>query len=56
MTAITLRGVKKSFGKKHVLNGVDLDITPGKSLVIIFGSGTGKSVMIKSILGVLKPD
>lgn len=53
---LELSGVKKSFGAKHVLNGVDLKIAPGKSLVVIGGSGTGKSVMIKCVLGLLQPD
>ena len=53
---IALRDVYKSFGEKKVLQGVDLDIKAGKSLVIIGGSGTGKSVMIKSILGLIPPD
>ncbi len=53
---IRLRGVKKHFGPKEVLNGVDLDIAPAESMVIIGGSGTGKSVTIKCILGLLKPD
>jgi phospholipid/cholesterol/gamma-HCH transport system ATP-binding protein len=53
---LQLRGVKKSFGAKHVLNGIDLDIAKGKSLVVIGGSGTGKSVMIKSVLGIIRPD
>lgn len=53
---IRLEGVRKSFGTKHVLNGVDLSVPEGKSLVIIGGSGTGKSVMLKSILGILRPD
>jgi phospholipid/cholesterol/gamma-HCH transport system ATP-binding protein len=53
---IRLRGVGKHFGPKVVLNGVDLDIAPAESMVIIGGSGTGKSVMLKSILGLLKPD
>ena len=53
---IELRGIKKSFGAKHVLNGVDLVIPKGKSLVIIGGSGTGKSVTLKCVLGLLKPD
>ncbi|MCC7305090.1 MAG: ATP-binding cassette domain-containing protein [Alphaproteobacteria bacterium] len=57
MTAkLQLSGVKKSFGSKHVLNGVDLEVPKGKSLVVIGGSGTGKSVMIKCVLGILKPD
>ena len=53
---IELRGVKKRFGAKVVLDGIDLVVNPGESLVIIGGSGTGKSVTIKSILGILRPD
>ena len=53
---LQLSGVKKSFGTKHVLNGIDLSIETGKSLVVIGGSGTGKSVMIKSVLGLMQPD
>lgn len=53
---IQLIGVKKRFGSKVVLDGVDLTIEKQSSLVIIGGSGTGKSVTIKSILGILKPD
>jgi len=53
---IELRGVKKRFGPKVVLDGIDLVVEPGESLVIIGGSGTGKSVTIKSILGILRPD
>jgi phospholipid/cholesterol/gamma-HCH transport system ATP-binding protein len=57
MTAkISLSGVHKSFGAKQVLRGVDLDIHPGESMVIIGGSGTGKSVTLKCILGLLRPD
>ena len=53
---IKLVGVKKHFGSKKVLDGVDLDIYTGESLVIIGGSGTGKSVTLKCILGLLQPD
>lgn len=60
MSAVTpkleLKGVKKSFGPKKVLQGIDLAVNPGKSLVIIGGSGTGKSVMLKCVLGLIKPD
>jgi len=57
MTAkIQLIGVKKRFGPKVVLDGVDLTIEKQSSVVIIGGSGTGKSVTIKSILGILRPD
>jgi len=53
---IELSGVFKSFGAKKVLDGVDLSIDKGESLVVIGGSGTGKSVLIKCILGILAPD
>jgi phospholipid/cholesterol/gamma-HCH transport system ATP-binding protein len=53
---ISVRGLKKSFGPKRVLEGVDLDFGAGESVVIIGGSGTGKSVLIKCILGLLRPD
>ena len=53
---IELRGLHKSFGQNHVLAGVDLSIERGKSMVIIGGSGTGKSVLLKSILGLITPD
>lgn len=53
---IRLSGVSKAFGPKVVLQGVDLDIGAGESVVIIGGSGTGKSVTLKCILGLLTPD
>jgi phospholipid/cholesterol/gamma-HCH transport system ATP-binding protein len=53
---VELRGVKKRFGPKIVLDGIDLTIEKGQSLVVIGGSGTGKSVMIKCVLGILRPD
>jgi len=53
---IELTDIYKAFGKKKVLNGLDLKVERGKSLVVIGGSGTGKSVMLKSILGLLTPD
>jgi len=53
---IQLSGVSKSFGDKKVLDGIDLEINKGESLVVIGGSGTGKSVLIKCILGILTPD
>jgi phospholipid/cholesterol/gamma-HCH transport system ATP-binding protein len=53
---IQLIGVKKRFGPKQVLDGVDLEIMPRTSLVIIGGSGTGKSVTLKSVLGIIAPD
>ena len=53
---IEMQGVKKSFGSKDVLRNIDLNVKKGESLVIIGGSGTGKSVTIKTILGLIKPD
>ena len=53
---IRVRGLKKTFGEKHVLAGVDLDVMPGTSMVVIGGSGTGKSVLLKCILGLIEPD
>src|ERR1700685_1625680 len=53
---IALRGVKKRFGDKVVLDGIDLKIGAAESLVVIGGSGTGKSVMIKCVLGILRAD
>ncbi len=53
---IAIRGLEKSFGPKQVLRGLDLDVREGESLVVIGGSGTGKSVLIKCIVGILHPD
>ena len=53
---ISVRGLKKSFGRKLVLDSIDFDVAAGESLVIIGGSGTGKSVTVKCILGLLEPD
>ncbi|MFO7853957.1 MAG: ATP-binding cassette domain-containing protein [Paracoccaceae bacterium] len=53
---IRLRGVEKAFGSKRVLRGVDLEVAKGESLVIIGGSGTGKSVTLKCVLGIVPPD
>ncbi len=53
---ISLRGVTKSFGSKKVLQGIDLDVAKGESMVVIGGSGTGKSVLLKCILGLMRPD
>jgi phospholipid/cholesterol/gamma-HCH transport system ATP-binding protein len=53
---IELSGVHKAFGPNRVLQGVDLSITKGTSMVIIGGSGTGKSVLLKCILGLVKHD
>ena len=53
---ISLKGVHKQFGPKVVLDSVDLDVKPGESMVIIGGSGSGKSVTLKCILGLLQAD
>ena len=53
---ITLTDVHKTFGPNRVLQGVNLTIPKGQSMVIIGGSGTGKSVLLKSILGLVTPD
>jgi phospholipid/cholesterol/gamma-HCH transport system ATP-binding protein len=53
---IRLRGLRKAFGAKQVLDGVDLDVRARHSMVLLGGSGSGKSVTIKCILGLIEPD
>ena len=53
---VSLRGLRKAFGTLRVLEGVDLDIMPGRTLVVLGASGSGKSVMLKHIVGLLRPD
>lgn len=53
---IEVRGLSKTFGKKKVLDNLELSIGSGESLVVMGGSGSGKSVLIKCILGIVKPD
>lgn len=53
---ITIKGVSKSFGRLHVLRNVDLELYKGENLVVLGRSGTGKSVLIKLISGLLTPD
>jgi phospholipid/cholesterol/gamma-HCH transport system ATP-binding protein len=53
---IKIRGLNKTFGVQHVLRGIDLDIERGKTNIIIGGSGQGKSVLMKHLMGLLKPD
>nr|WP_121269184.1 ATP-binding cassette domain-containing protein [Pedobacter schmidteae] len=55
-TVIEIKGLNKSFGNYHVLKGVDLDLHKGENLVVLGKSGTGKSVLIKVIVGLLTPD
>jgi phospholipid/cholesterol/gamma-HCH transport system ATP-binding protein len=53
---ITIRGLRKSFGQKLVLAGIDLDVGAQESVVLIGGSGTGKSVLVKCIIGLIEAD
>ena len=53
---IHFKNIKKSFDNNHVLRDVNLEISRGQSMAIIGGSGTGKSVLIKTVLGLIKPD
>ena len=53
---ISIRGLSKRFGDKVVLDGIDLDVAAGTSMVVIGGSGSGKSVLLKCILGLIEPD
>jgi len=53
---IVIRGLEKSFGANKVLRGIDLDVHKGENVVVLGRSGTGKSVLIKIIAGLLKPD
>lgn len=55
-TVIHIRGLKKSFGNNHVLQNIDLDVFKGENVIVLGRSGTGKSVLIKIIAGLLKPD
>jgi phospholipid/cholesterol/gamma-HCH transport system ATP-binding protein len=53
---IEIRGLHKAFGPKHVLNGLDLEVGVGESVVVIGGSGSGKSVTLKCVLGLIHAD
>ena len=53
---IEIINLHKSFGKNHVLRGIDLTVEKGESMVVIGGSGSGKSVLLKHIIGILRPD
>jgi phospholipid/cholesterol/gamma-HCH transport system ATP-binding protein len=53
---IRIRDLHKGFGAKQVLDGIDLDVAEGESVVVIGGSGTGKSVLLKCVLGLLEPE
>jgi phospholipid/cholesterol/gamma-HCH transport system ATP-binding protein len=53
---IAISGLTKSFGEKHVLNGIDLEVYPGETMVIIGPSACGKTVLLKCIVGLVRPD
>lgn len=53
---ISIRGLRRRLGEKQVLDGVDLDVATGETVVILGPSGTGKSVLLKHIIGLMKPD
>src|SRR5579864_7187898 len=53
---IVIKGLHKSFGEQTVLNGIDLAVEPGENLAVLGRSGTGKSVLLKLIIGLQKPD
>src|SRR6476661_4018493 len=53
---ITLRGVKKRFGAQVVLDGVDFEVREGETVALLGPSGTGKSVLLKHIIGLIHPD
>lgn len=53
---LKLKGIKKAFGEQQVLDGVDLEVCRGDTLVVVGPSGTGKSVLLKHIIGLVKPD
>jgi len=53
---IEIRGLKKRLGRKQVLDGLDLDVRTGETLVVLGPSGTGKSVLLKHIIGLMSPD
>ena len=53
---LAIQGLKKSFGDKKVLRGIDLQLETAESLVVIGGSGCGKSILLKCIIGLVRPD
>ena len=55
-SVISIRNLRKSFGDLHVLRGIDLEVMRGENVAVLGRSGTGKSVLIKIIIGLLKPD
>ncbi len=55
-TFISIRGVEKSYGPKQVLRGIDLEVMEGETMVVLGGSGEGKSVLLRHINGLERPD
>jgi phospholipid/cholesterol/gamma-HCH transport system ATP-binding protein len=55
-SAIRLRGVSKSFGEQKVLDRIDLEVARGETMTVLGRSGTGKSVLLKLIIGLQRPD
>ena len=55
-TKIAIKGLTKAFGRKKVLQGINISVKKGESLVVIGGSGTGKSVLLKNIIGLMQCD
>ena len=55
-SAVVLRGLRKSFGSQTVLNSIDLEVAEGETLAVLGRSGTGKSVLLRLIIGLQKPD
>lgn len=53
---VSIKDLRKSFGNNHVLRGIDLDVSPGETVVILGKSGTGKSVLLRHVIGLEKPD
>ncbi|MCL2334685.1 MAG: ATP-binding cassette domain-containing protein, partial [Endomicrobia bacterium] len=52
---ISVKDLHKSFGRKHVLRGINIEVAEGETLVVIGSSGTGKSILLKNIVGLVKP-
>ena len=55
-SAIAVKNLQKSFGKQRVLKGIDLEVEQGETVAVLGRSGTGKSVLLKLIVGLQKPD
>ncbi len=56
MSMIRIEGLWKSFGDKEVLRGITLDVEEGTTFVVLGASGSGKTVLLKHVIGLLKPD